>query len=150
MGRAQSANPLEASMSARTQNQLRRILDLLFLLNNSRLGWTVPDLANRYKVHKRTITRDLASLAYLLLVAEKDGRWFGMGNKTVESIKQDISWKDIYCEAVESNHDHLATPNTLQGSGPDELGRRIDPSGRQVVQKVVSLPGRVLDRRVQR
>lgn len=66
------------NMSDRTQKQLKRILDLLFLLNDSRLGWTVPDLSNRYKVHKRTITRDLASLAYLLLVAEKDGRWYGM------------------------------------------------------------------------
>ena len=124
-------------MSDRTQIQLRRILDMLFLLNDCRLGCTVPDLANRYKMHKRTITRDLASLAYLLLVAEKDGRWFGIGNKTVESIKKDISWSNIYCEADESNHDHLATPNTLQGGGPDERGRRIDPSGLPVVQASV-------------
>jgi len=131
-------------MSDRTQNQLRRILDMLFLLNNCRLGCTVPDLANRYEVHKRTITRDLASLAHLMLVAEKDGRWYGMGNKTVESIKQNISWRDNR-EAVESNKHHLATPNTLQVRSPDERGRRIDPSGLPLVQTPLQKSRRVLD-----
>ena len=137
-------------MSDRTQNQLRRILDMLFLLNDCRLGCTVTDLAIRYKVHKRTITRDLASLAYLLLVAEKGGRWYGIGNKTVESIKQDISWKDVYCEAVENNQHNLATPNTLKGRSPDERGRRIDPSGPTVVRSALPKAKRVLDGSFQR
>jgi hypothetical protein len=137
-------------MSDRTQNQLRRILDMLFLLNDCRLGCTVPDLAKRYEVHKRTITRDLASLAYLMFVAQKDGRWFGIGNKTVESIKKDITWKDVYCEADESNHDHLATSDTLPGSGSDERGRRIDPSGLPLVQASVPNAKRVFDGSVQR
>jgi DNA-binding IclR family transcriptional regulator len=71
----------------RIQFQLKRIIDILFLINESRYGWTAKELAKKYKVHPRTVSRDLDTLAQMMYAANKDGKWYGLGNPSVTKLK---------------------------------------------------------------
>ena len=85
----------------RIQVQLKRVLDIMLRINESKYGWTISELSRRYEVSSRTIRRDLETLSQLMLVhyKEDEKRWYRIGNKTVASIRASLIQKGSHHEA---------------------------------------------------
>ena len=85
----------------RIQVQLKRVLDIMLRINESKYGWTLSELSRRYEVSNRTIRRDLETLSQLMLVhyKEDEKRWYGLGNKTVSTIRANLIKNGSHHEA---------------------------------------------------